>query len=458
MNWCYKDDTWCYVTREFMKDNVASFTCKNYKKAQAVRMQLWWASKLPDELKYYEKINDNLYRIPYWWSSFKPNDFEDRRKKPLLYERIFIWELRDEQKKAISKLTESPIWLLEASTGVWKWVMIPYLVSELKLKTLIVVPWIQLLNEMVDRLQKHCWFVPTTVWWKKQWKKVEKNESVVLTTIDSACSMSKELVQSFDCVLMDECDKYVTTDNRIKFLMSLAPRYLYWFTGTLQLNFIDSKVFKIFFWKQSQLKSLNFKPQCFYIKTDFVYSEWELEDTKEFTILNNEVTCDHNRNNLIVQTVSETLPACETRKWLILTNRIEHATILKEQLDERWIESFIIVWDTEKKERDKIIEYVRNTNNTCVIIWSASILWRWFDLPPLQIVYITYPNKFEANVIQSCWRVMRKSEWKTYCQVYDFVDNNVWILKRHWVMRHRSMKNEYKLDSVIQYIPWESNL
>lgn len=398
--------------------------------------------KMPDFIEHFEEVSPLLVKVPLgllWWNW--ADRIEDRTNYTTVKKPEFIWELYPIQLNKVKQLLQKRVWIMNASTWVWKGVMIPYMISKIPYKTLVIVSWVQLLNEMTERIEKHLWVIPKTYWGKKQGKKITPDENIIIATLES---MVKVPLDNIWCVLVDECDKSLSSEKRIEFITKLSPKYFYWLTGTMRINQVHDKIFKIFFWNTTEFIQKHFIPNVYRIRTDFEYSwGYSISEMKDFAELNNELTLDEARNDLIVKIISAFLPKTEMRKWLVLSNRVEHCYALSEKLNANWIETRVIVWEISKEERDKIKREVTQATAPIVLLWSASILWRGFDLKELQSIFLTYPSRFDSSVIQACWRVQREAPWKTYSQIFDFVDEMCWVLNNQATSRLRTMKREY---------------
>lgn len=66
-------------------------------------------------------------------------------------------------------------------------------------------------------------------------------------TVCSIESRDKLNMQDYGCILLDECDTYLASDERRKWLLSLSPEYMYALTGTVQVNDMEDSVFKLYY-------------------------------------------------------------------------------------------------------------------------------------------------------------------------------------------------------------------
>lgn len=441
------------LNKDFFTPYEGSFTVKNKMKERSRRMGLWGWQKMPDKLKHF-KVTAGGVRVP-------PGCAHTKDGKGWL-ERLdvqqpdwdlsipdFIGELRVEQKTAMESITANPVGLGHFSTGTGKGVMIPWLVATLKYKTLVVVPTVQLLDEMCGRFHKHLGVYPQKVGGNGMSKKreAESHKSITIITIQSAANRAaqpdwEDWLKSFDMVLVDECDKSVTTDDRLNFLWMIKPLRFYGFTGTLSLNNIDPQILKIWYGPVTEMRSYNFSPYCLRVHTQFETSR-DIDVEREFTFLNNDLLEDEERNLLIAKTVADDIGSLETKKSLVLTNRVEHARVLAELIGKHGVKTITMLGEDGKDEREEAKKIVEESQEGIVLVGSTAILGRGFDLPALQSVHVCYPNRFDSNVVQYVGRVLRRHPGKTFAKVVDYVDPLVPVLASQAKARLRAMRKEY---------------
>jgi superfamily II DNA or RNA helicase len=448
----YKDNTWVYINvKDFIKIKD-SFECKNLKKIQDMNMNLWGWQKLPDIIKHYERVWRDLVKVPMgilwvwgdkfedkvsynWWLSSQSN----LEVKEIIPEEDIDQDLREKQLLAIDKLTKTNVWYLHASTACGKTFICAKVIEKFQTKTLIVCSWIELMNQMAKDIEGYFWIKPLTISGKKT-KQKNTDDRIVIWNIDSLIKLPKEELDKFWLILLDELDKYLQAERRLKWVSSLSSNYLYWLTGTIKLNHVDNKIFDIYLWPKTELIIKNFIPKIYKVLTEFTYSEWELDDLKRFHILKNELYFNEDRNNLIVSTIKNTL---WLRKWIVFCEYVEHSKIIAQKLESEWIKTFMLIWEIEDNERKRIKQELKDYKWPCVLIWSVRIIWRWFNVPELSVWYLTTTEKFTSSIEQYLGRILRQFPWKTWCDWYDFVDTNPSILLNQSRSRTTTYKREF---------------
>lgn len=439
----YQDNTGLYINREIFEQRLkATYTLKNLEKIKALAMgdNPWRTRNMPDthEIFWFHKT-ENEYSIPLgmlgteWWAHI-----EKRQRWAVRPKLTFSPTLRDDQVQALKNLRKYPVGFMKAGTGVWKSYMILSLAAEIQRDTLIVVNSTVTLKEMIKKCEDFLGVTPRVIGWTKKYRATTQQITVAL--IHSAHKLN---FFEYGAILADECDLYVSTEARQKLWYHCSPDFLYGFSATEKVNLQEDRLINLFFWEaETSIQAVNMTPKIKQIATRYRYPG-SLDSNAEFSKMQTHISEDVNRNTLIIETIHGTLQKTETKKALLLTKRTEQAYVFQRMLAEKGIESFVIVGDTPEEERKKIENAVLTSEKEVVLIGNAAILGRWFDMPPLQTVYIQYPNRFDESLKQVVGRVLRKFPWKTYAQVYDFCDNFETALRRQAESRKRVYKKTY---------------
>lgn len=445
----YYNNEWTFIDKkDFTSALKKSFELKNLKKLQAKKMKLWNWSKLPDLVKFYEVWREQV-KVPPGIRWIWNTRFQNKYKiNPILKHPDLLnpfWdeedlELSNKQNIAVSSLLKKPVWLLHASTWVWKTAITAKIINKLQKRTLVVCCSLELLQQMKDDLFSFFWVNCRTISGTKT-KQKWCYENIVIWNIDSLVKLPKEYFDQFDLVIMDEVDKYLSAENRIDFISNLHMEYYYWLTWTIKVNHTEDKIFQIFFWDKTELLEKHFQPNIFRVRTDFEYTFDTTEKfNKEYSNMKKELYSDNRRNNLIIDTIINTL---DNRKWIVFCEYIEHSKEIVNRLNEKWIKTFMLIWEVTKEERIRIKKELKEYKWPCILVGSVKIIWRGFSVAELSIWYLTTCEKFTSNIWQYVGRIIRKFKWKTDCLWYDFIDINVKILSNQAKSRFSTYKREF---------------
>jgi superfamily II DNA or RNA helicase len=186
-------------------------------------------------------------------------------------------------------------------------------------------------------------------------------------------------------------------------------------------------------------------PELRVIKTDYCSPE------DEYVQLIGELIKDPSRNQLIVDTIATEV---EGNYSLVLSDRVEHLTILKRileyQLPNKRIA--ILTGSMKKTERAAVMEQVQNKELD--ILLATQLAREGLDIKHLNRLFLITPKKAAGAIIQEVGRIMRPDEGKNDAIVYDFFDENHGILKNQFWKRWKIYKDlgmNYKFISLANY-------
>ncbi len=145
------------------------------------------------------------------------------------------------------------------------------------------------------------------------------------------------------------------------------------------------------------------------------------------------------RNQIILNTILRTHKKGEL--GLVLSGRIEHLEFLCKEMKTHNLVCEILIGNTPKEKRKEILDDAKAGNVD--LLFSANISDEGLDLPNLNTVYLTFPNKSEAKVIQRIGRILRPFPGKTNAQIFDFIDKKVGVLYRQAKKRQKIINKTF---------------
>lgn len=133
--------------------------------------------------------------------------------------------------------------------------------------------------------------------------------------------------------------------------------------------------------------------------------------------------------------VSEIISRGQDRKaWLIFCISVEHAKKVCECFRKRGIECESIFGDTQKAERDELIE--RYKAKQLRVLVSVGVLTTGFDAPHVDLIALLRPTMSASLYVQMVGRGLRIAEGKGNCLVLDFGGN----VERHGPINEVSIR------------------
>lgn len=368
----------------------------------------------------------------------KPN-----KNKEIIGETVninFKGSLRDDQKEVIDvvmpKLEIEDGGLLCLRPGFGKTTLSLYIASIFKVKTLVIVHKSFLLNQWKKRAEQ---FTDAKVGIIQQNKIDTDGKEIVIGMLQSIAKdkYDTDIFRDFGLVIFDEAhhapSKYFSRALPIiacKKTLSLTAtpkrqdkleKVLYWYFGPI-LYTIPSE-------KTNTLLVKTFK----YNITHQFFKEYKLYDgtiNRSKTI--NKLVEIQKRNQFIVDQIEELLEE-EGRKIIVLSDRIEHLTELKEMLDklELATTSFYIGGMKQSK--------LDESEKAQVIFGTFSMASEALDIPDLNTLVMATPRK---EIEQTVGRILRKVH-EIQPIVVDIVDQLPSFSRQGMLRRKFYKNNEY---------------
>lgn len=155
-------------------------------------------------------------------------------------------------------------------------------------------------------------------------------------------------------------------------------------------------------------------------------------DPDNYPEMLNKLIKDEPRNILIVDTITQ---EARGHHSLILSERIEHLTILKSMLEMRMpdLSVEVLTGDISKKARTQIMELARKKDID--ILLATQLAREGLDLPHLDRLFLVTPKRAGAATEQEVGRIKRPCDSKQDAVVFDFWDVNNPVFKAQFWKR-----------------------
>lgn len=450
----YANMEWTFVPSKYKN----KFQLENFDKKEAVMRWLWNAHKLPDFIDCYTLIESaDMIRVPNgirWYHNISDNIPTVPATIPPFIETVKPY---DYQEEAVNKLLSKPVWLLHATTGSGKTIMGIMIAQRLQQRTLIVVKDKTLLSQTLAELNNLLWLTVNYYGWPAITKKYQKRINTDAIEVSTIQSIDKVDTKKFSVVILDEVHTMLGSDARREFVWSLTTKHIYWLTWTPIINKVDPRIWEMYIWPTTKCEVINMTPDYVQITTNSMLTE-QYDALTEFHKIKEEIYNDEERNNLIVDTVKDTL---NWGKWIVFTDQIEHAKLLQNKLQDEWIETYLLIWEVKSKDRDRVKQEVKDFVWPVVIVGSVQVIGTGFDLPELSRAYLTTTTRFNGDLLQYVWRIIRKHPTKQAPIFYDFVDQFIRPLhsqSKARVTAYRQQFTDGKVKTIFtkwKKLPWE---
>jgi superfamily II DNA or RNA helicase len=364
--------------------------------------------------------NDKYLCVPKYYGIQKlGNPDVNKELTGLTVDIIFNGKLRSNQLDIVnivlSKMEKNDGGLLSLGCGQGKTVLALYIASILKVKTLVIVHKSFLLNQWLQRAKE---FTNANIGIIQQNKIDIDGKEIVIGMLQSISKdkYDSDIFRDFGLVIFDEAhhapSKYFSKALPIiackkTLALSATPnrtdkleKVLYWYFGdilykapTETINNVLVKVIKY------NIKHPNFKE----------YKQNYGQDINRPKTVNKLIQIEK-RNTFIIDNIKEILEE-DQRKLLVLSDRIEHLTILKDLLQLDVTTSFYI-----GGLKQKVLDEAEKAQ---VIFATYSMAAEALDIPELNTLLMVTPRK---EVEQAVGRITRKKNHPVQPLIIDLVD------------------------------------
>lgn len=411
-----------------------------------LRMNLWLGNT-PKTLSLYEQRGNTIV-LPFGTLRALPDfakknavfisDFKAAEK--LSYGGADI-PLYDYQKAAVDAVAAGQYGILQSPAGSGKTQMGIALVKQFGKKALWLTHTLDLLRQSKERAEQ---YMNKRLIGTITEGKVNIGSGITFATIQTMCKLYlAQYKDLWDVIIVDECHRCSGTPTAMtqfyKVLNSLAARHKFGLSATVHRSdgmieatyallghvvytvpdeAVGDKIMKV---------GILPVPTGVELGRECLNTDGTLNYSKLITYLT-EYLC---REEVIVNTIELN----EGKSCLILSDRLNHLEHLMSWLPARMRRDAVMVSGkmTTKKgkaEREKAIEDMRSGKKKYLFA-TYSLAKEGLDIPRLERLFLTTPQKDYAVVTQSIGRIARVCEGKAEPIAYDFVDNIAYLVKSY---------------------------
>ena len=356
---------------------------------------------------------------------------KDKREKGIETDYRFIGKLNKKQENAMNELIAHETGVLCATTGFGKTVIGANIISKLKTNTLVIVNRNNLLDQWKERLS---YFLDIN---KKEIGQCGASKENLNGKLDVASFQSlfkkdnvEELVKNYGLVIVDECH-HVAAFSFEKVLKSIRSKYVYGLTATPtrkdgwhKIIYMQCGDIRVRVSNKELKQNKEMEHTVIVKKTNYKYIPTEEKDKIQIAEILNDMCHNVFRNSLIIEDISKCIK--EGRIPIVLTERVEHLNLLKEQLEKLEVPVVIYKGNMGKKKTKEIQDIIKEAdenNKSRIILATSSSIGEGFDDSRLDTLFLTMPVSWKGRIIQYVGRLHREHEDKEKVIVYDYLDN-----------------------------------
>jgi superfamily II DNA or RNA helicase len=334
----------------------------------------------------------------------------------------FNGELRDYQQNAIKickdKMDNIGGGIISAPCGWGKTVFALKLISEYKVKTLVIVNKTFLQDQWYDKIRE---FTNARIGLIRQKKINIKNKDIVIGMLQSISMIdyNDEIFKDFGMVIYDEVHHTASkifhnalskTGARYTIGLSATPirndgltKVIKWYIGDIIYEESIKKNFNV------NVKSFNYNidHKLFVEKTMWIKGKFEPSVQNMITSI-----CKIGERNYFITDVIDSIVRFKHRKILVLSGRVEHLFKLKKYMDKR-IKQYVAdgIFENDELTTSMYIGSMKqhelaDSVNADVIYATFAMAEEGLDIPALNTVILSTPK---SSIIQAIGRIMRKT-------------------------------------------------
>jgi superfamily II DNA or RNA helicase len=355
----------------------------------------------------------------------------------------FTGKLNDAQEQAAIKLNNYQTGILSAIPAFGKTVIGTWLIAEKKVNTLILVHRQQLLDQWVERLKQFLSPVSIGTIGGGKFNPSQEIDVALLQSMTDDGDV-RSLIKSYGMVIVDECH-HISAFSFEKVIKAANAKFLYGITATptrkdghhpiisMRLGPIRHSVGLKQYAQTAPFQHI-VSPKITMFTLPPKEEGYRIQDIYE------KISLDESRNSQIIQDALQAWK--DKRNVLILCDRIKHAELLKNRLEEEIGDLIFMSGRLKKKERQIIQTELTASikQRPRFIIATGKYIGEGFDDPCLDTLFLTSPIAWYGTVYQYIGRLHRFHENKKEVRVYDYVDLHVPVLERMFYKRVKAYR------------------
>lgn len=398
---------------------------------------------LPSFLVYREsKLKYYLPRF-YGINMFGPvNDNRLSKGSPIICD--FNGQLRDYQinivNKFISYIHQSGGGLLEIDTGLGKTVIALNIISQIKVKTLIIVHKEFLMNQWIERITE---FLPGVTVGKIQGKVIDTDHPIVIGMLQSLSmkTYDEDLFKQFGFTILDEVH-HLGAEVFSQALLKINTNYCLGLSATINRKDGLTKVFKMFLGEIVHTEKR--KNDSNNVQTKVIYYENNDEEFNEikynfkgdplYSTMISKLCAFNHRSEFIINVLKNELTINPNQQIIVLAHNRSLLNYLYESINHNKISSVGFYVGGMKEE-----ELKKSELNT-IILATYSMASEGLDIKTLTTLFMATPK---TDIVQAVGRILRVNHSKPL--IIDIVDKHDLFQKQYYKRQKYYKSQKYNI-------------
>jgi superfamily II DNA or RNA helicase len=268
-----------------------------------------------------------------------------------------------------------------------------------------------------------------------KWKVGDKITIALVQTLVRRPHELSELGREFGLVICDECHHTPAT-TFLDVLRHFYAYYMYGLTATpYRRDKLENVMFAALGYPNATISRKDVKAASGIMTPKLIVRMVPspiIEGNDYHQIMEDNVIPNEQRSNMIAEDVVREAKAGNF--CIVINTRKAYCEILYEKISRYWAKTGIADGDYGDKHNKKQVERLEN-NDITVLITTFDLLGEGFDVKKLNRGFIALPFRERTRVEQAVGRIQRTCDGKTDAVIYDYVDNNIGILKNQFRAR-----------------------
>lgn len=368
--------------------------------------------------------------------------FQDERQQGKGIRVTFSGELRETQKKAVSKMLEYDTGILSAATAFGKTVVCCNMIAQRKVNTLIILESSELISQWEKAISEFLHIDEDPPEYFTKTGRVKKRKSPVgtlqgprdtmtgIVDIAMAGSLCKKgefhpLLQKYGMILLDESHHGASATVQAV-LREVKAKYVYGVTATPiredgleKINYMIMGPVRYRFTAKDRAKEQGIAHMVYprFTRTASLRSQ-KLHINDAYVLARD----SESRNMQIAEDAKTCID--NGRCPVVLTRYTEHAKKLYERLQGYANHTFLLLGEKSKKERATIRREMEEVadRDSMLLIATGKLIGEGFDFPRLDTLIMATPVAGESVLTQYAGRLNRDYAKKTDVMIYDYID------------------------------------
>lgn len=385
-----------------------------------------------EEFEIYRESTSKMYIPRYFGIDYFGKPSRSKLPTPVSIHLPFAGDLRDYQKHIVGeymKKAEDGGGLLEIPCGRGKTVMALKIISELGMKTLVIVHKSFLLNQWVERIEQ---FLPGARIGRIQGQTIDIEDKDIVLGMLQSLSMKDypdKMFNSFGLTIVDEVH-HIAAEVFVRSLFKIVTKNMLGLSATMQRKDGLTKVFKMFLGDVIYKEKANLEHNVLVKAIEFHSNDEEFNEivydyrgNPQYSTMISKLCNFFDRSNFILKVLKKSFTKDPKQQIIVLAHNKNLLTYLYKAIDE---DNYATVGYYVGGMKETALKESESKN---IIIATYSMASEALDIKTLTTLLMATPK---TDITQSVGRILRTKHAQPV--VIDIIDKHA-LFQRQWLKR-----------------------